>query len=273
MCPFPDNIIQRDPNLPRSEYSEILGIKVDKLTLPGLFEKVQKNSLMDGKTLVGYLNIHAFNQCYQYPFFRKFFSSASINICDGFGVKFAAKFLDQTNLNRQTPADWMPEFCGFCAENHLTMYFLGAAKGIADIAAKKLINKYPSLCIVGTHDGYFNKEQNNPENDLVLQEIQVVKPDILLVGFGMPLQEKWVMENWDSLTCKVIMPVGALFDYLSGNVKRAPRWMTDHGLEWLGRMLIEPKRLWKRYIIGNPVFYFHVIQQKLKILHFPSENP
>lgn len=272
MAPFPDQIIARDQTLPRTAYSEIFGVKVDKLTLDELFERVKINTSLGGKSILEYVNIHAFNQCFEYPFFRNFLIQANIVICDGFGVKIAAKFLDDTDLQRHTPADWMPAFCGFCAENNLSMYFLGAAPGVTEIAANKMREQTPGLKIVGVHDGYFNKEQAHPENQAVLNEIQRSKPDILVIGFGMPKQEKWVIENWDSLDCKLIMPVGALFDYLSGNVKRAPRWMTDHGLEWLGRMLIEPKRLWRRYILGNPTFFYHVIQQKLGRLSFPDDT-
>jgi N-acetylglucosaminyldiphosphoundecaprenol N-acetyl-beta-D-mannosaminyltransferase len=88
-----------------------------------------------------------------------------------------------------------------------------------------------------------------------------------VVGFGMPAQEKWILENWNSLNVHIVFPVGAFFDYLAGDVVRAPRWMTDHGLEWLGRLLIEPRRLWKRYVIGNPLFIWRVLLQKLKMIN------
>jgi N-acetylglucosaminyldiphosphoundecaprenol N-acetyl-beta-D-mannosaminyltransferase len=88
----------------------------------------------------------------------------------------------------------------------------------------------------------------------------------------MPLQEKWIMENFDRLDVKVVMPVGAAFDYVSGNVRRAPHWMTDHGLEWLGRMLIEPKRLWRRYVIGNPLFLWRILLQRIGLLKIKQKR-
>lgn len=240
------------------------------MTRDELFAKLISLTGAEEKSVLESVNIHAFNQCFQFPVFRNFVSNANLVICDGFGVKIAARFLDNTRLIRLTPADWMPLFCQVCAEKNITMYFLGAAQGIAETAAKKLREKCPRLSIVGVRDGFFDKSKASPENLAVLEEIHKCKPDILVVGFGMPLQEKWIYENWDDLEFKVVMPVGALFDYLSGNVRRAPAWVTNHGLEWLGRMLIEPHRLWKRYVIGNPLFYYRVLKQKLGLLSFPE---
>jgi N-acetylglucosaminyldiphosphoundecaprenol N-acetyl-beta-D-mannosaminyltransferase len=107
------------------------------------------------------------------------------------------------------------------------------------------------------------------ENREVVARINRAVPDILLVGFGMPLQEKWIAENRAGLDASVIMTVGAAFDYLAGEVRRAPRWATTRGLEWLGRLLVEPHRLWRRYLIGNPLFFWRVFLQKLKL---PGRN-
>jgi N-acetylglucosaminyldiphosphoundecaprenol N-acetyl-beta-D-mannosaminyltransferase len=100
----------------------------------------------------------------------------------------------------------------------------------------------------------------------VLQAINATSPDILLVGLGMPIQERWLMENWGFVKAKVALPVGALFDYLAGEIPRAPHWMTDHGLEWLGRLIVEPRRLWRRYLLGNPRFLWLVLKQRLGLL-------
>ncbi len=136
------------------------------------------------------------------------------------------------------------------------MYFIGGKLGIAEKSAIILQRHFPDLKICGTHDGYFNKEMQSNENLKVITEISKNAPDILIVGFGMPIQEFWIEENWDKLNFNVAILVGAMFDYISGETKRAPKWMTDHGLEWLGRLIIEPKRLWHRYLIELPYFFF-----------------
>jgi N-acetylglucosaminyldiphosphoundecaprenol N-acetyl-beta-D-mannosaminyltransferase len=99
---------------------------------------------------------------------------------------------------------------------------------------------------------------NRPENNLVIERINQFDTQILVLGFGMPMQERWILENLAVLQVKIAFPAGALFDYVSGELPRAPRWMTDNGFEWLGRLLIEPRRLWKRYILGNPLFFYRL---------------
>ena len=121
---------------------------------------------------------------------------------------------------------------------------------------------FPKLLISGTQHGYFNKNPGDIENSNVVEIINRAQPDILLVGFGMPLQEKWLSENRESLNVKIAITCGALFEYLSGDLKRGPRWMTEHYLEWLARMIISPRRYYKRYLRDNPIFLFRIIKQK-----------
>ncbi len=144
-----------------------------------------------------------------------------------------------------------------------TFFLLGAKPGIADKAAQKLIDRFPDLKIT-THHGYFDKTTDSEENQRIIRKINASKANILVVGFGMPLQEKWLKENWDSLNVNIGFPAGALFDYISGELKRGPRWMTNNGLEWLARLLIEPRRLFWRYVIGNTLFLYLVLKEKLR---------
>lgn len=146
------------------------------------------------------------------------------------------------------------------------MFFLGSKPGIAEKAAQRLQERHPNLVIAGTHHGYFDKTPGSLENEAIIQQINAARPNILIVAFGMPLQEKWLMENWERIDANIALTGGAVFDYISGELARAPRWMTDNGLEWLGRLLIEPGRLWKRYVIGNPLFLWRILLQRLGVL-------
>jgi N-acetylglucosaminyldiphosphoundecaprenol N-acetyl-beta-D-mannosaminyltransferase len=170
--------------------------------------------------------------------------------------------------DRMTWADFAWTLAEYCVQQGFTLFLLGARPGVADEAADRLREKLPDLHIVGTQHGYFDKTQDSEENRSVIQRINAVRPNILVVGFGMPLQERWLMENWDQIEANVALTGGAVFDYVSGNQRRAPRWMTDNGLEWLGRLIIEPRRLWRRYVIGNPVFFYRVLKQRLGLLKF-----
>lgn len=150
----------------------------------------------------------------------------------------------------------------------LTFYFLGGRPGVAQKASQRLKEHSPDLRIVGIHHGFFDKTPGSSENDKVVHMINRVKPNILIIGFGMPMQERWLMENWDQIEANVVITAGAILDYVSGTLRRGPKWMTDHGFEWLARMIIEPRRLWKRYIIGNPLFVWRVLKQRMGLLKF-----
>jgi N-acetylglucosaminyldiphosphoundecaprenol N-acetyl-beta-D-mannosaminyltransferase len=194
--------------------------------------------------------------------FRALLNRADLVFCDGFGVRLAAALLGKPLHHRLTPPDWFPDLCArFAAKGH-TLYLLGSCPGITEQVANRLTAASPSLRIVGCGHGYFDKILGSPENQAVVDAINAASPDLLVVGFGMPAQERWIAENWPHLNTRVALPVGAMFDYLAGVTPRAPRWLTDHGLEWLGRLLIEPRRLWRRYILGNPLFLYRVLRQK-----------
>jgi len=125
-------------------------------------------------------------------------------------------------------------------------------------ASRQLTLRCPGLRVAGVHDGYFDKAPGSADNARVVRDINASGADILLVSFGMPLQERWLMENWDVLRVNIALPGGGALDYVSGSLRRPPRWLRAIGLEWLGRFILEPRRLWKRYFIGNPLFMFRV---------------
>jgi N-acetylglucosaminyldiphosphoundecaprenol N-acetyl-beta-D-mannosaminyltransferase len=219
-----------------------------------------------GKARVVYVNISAVNLAQDLAWFRDFINRSDIAYCDGFGVKWGARLLGLQTPYRFTPPDWIALLAEECARQHFSLYLLGAQPSVAEKVAVTLKKQFTDLTIAGTHHGYFDKTPGAGENKAVLEAINAAKPDILLVGFGMPIQERWLMENWDRLEVNVALPVGALFDYLAGEIPRAPHWMTDHGLEWLGRLIVEPRRLWRRYLIGNTRFLWLVLKERCKRL-------
>jgi N-acetylglucosaminyldiphosphoundecaprenol N-acetyl-beta-D-mannosaminyltransferase len=247
---------------------KILGTHVDTIDKLRLDDHIEEFIGLNQKSIVSNVNVQALNIAFKNNWFRDFLNQSDIVFCDGFGVKVAAKILGYDIHERITYADWTWDLAELCERNNYSLYFLGGKQQVPELVAQNLKKRFHSLKVIGTHHGFFNKTPGHPENEAVIQSINALKPDILLVGFGMPLQEKWIMENFDRLDVKVFLPVGAAFDYVSGNVRRAPRWMTDHGLEWLGRLIIEPRRLWKRYIIGIPVFFYRVLLQKFGLIKY-----
>lgn len=244
----------------------ILGVKVHPLQVPELHQEIKKIIQNKEHALILNVNVNCLNLAYQNRWLIDFLNSAEIVFCDGAGVLFGARILGYHIPQRITYADWMWELASFAADNSFSLFLLGGKPKIADIAASALVKKYPNLLISGTHHGYFDKKPGSVDNQTVIDLINSTKPNILVTSFGMPLQEQWLKENWDKLEVNVALTGGAVLDYVSGTLKRAPRILTDHGLEWLGRMIIEPRRLWKRYILGNPIFLWRIVLQKLGFL-------
>ena len=253
--------IEEPGPLSRGQVARVLGVKIDLLTLDQVLVFIEQTILNGRRAIVANVNVHAANLAYSLPWFRAFLNQSDLVFCDGFGVMLGARLLGYKIPERFTPPDWIARLAALSVEHDFSLFFLGARPVVAEMAAERLRGQFPSLRIVGAHHGYFVRSPGHPENEAVVQLINRLKPNILIVGFGMPLQEQWLLENWDDLDVNVALPVGALFDYMSGVVRRGPRWMTDHGVEWLARLVIEPRRLWHRYLVGNPLFFWRVLRQ------------
>ncbi len=241
----------------------ILGVQVHPLTVDQLHEELAQLIETDAHAEVLHVNVHGMNLSADNPWLRDYLNQAEIVFCDGAGIILGARILGQHIPERITYADWMWQLAEFAAARGYSFYFLGAKPGIAQTAADRMIAHFPELKIAGVRDGYFNKDNGHPDNEAVLADINAARPNILIVGMGMPMQERWLLDNWSRIDANIALTGGAVFDYISGDLKRAPAWMTNNGLEWLGRLLIEPRRLWQRYIVGNPVFLARVIRERL----------
>lgn len=241
----------------------ILGVQVHPLTVDQLHEELAQLIETDAHAEVLHVNVHGMNLSADNPWLRDYLNQAEIVFCDGAGIILGARILGQHIPERITYADWMWQLAEFAAARGYSFYFLGAKPGIAQTAADRMIAHFPELKIAGVRDGYFNKDNGHPDNEAVLADINAARPNILIVGMGMPMQERWLLDNWNRIDANIALTGGAVFDYISGDLKRAPAWMTNNGLEWLGRLLIEPRRLWQRYIVGNPVFLARVIRERL----------
>jgi N-acetylglucosaminyldiphosphoundecaprenol N-acetyl-beta-D-mannosaminyltransferase len=247
----------------------LLGIRINRITLDELLSFLAGSVRNGDRTIISYINVHALNLACESPRFREFASQSDLSFCDGVGIKLAAALTRQKLDHRFTPPDFIERLCEAAATEGWRIYFLGAKPGIAARAADNMRSKFPGLQ-VEAHHGHFDMTAGGRENSAVVQAINGFHPDILIVGFGMPLQEQWILDNMDSLDVKVLFPAGALFDYLSGSLPRAPRWMTDHGLEWLSRLAVEPRRLWRRYLIGIPLFYWRILLHHLFSVPLPG---
>jgi len=241
---------------------EMMGINIHTISLDEMLEHIFQTIEQDGRSIVANVNVHAMNIAYENPTFRRFLQNSDVVFCDGHGVRFGAFLLGQRIPYRYTPPDWIPRLIQLCASRDVKVYFLGGRPSVAQKAADYLQRTVVGQCRIEAHHGFFEKDCDHPENRDVIEKINHAQADILVVGFGMPLQEQWIADNWSKLKVSVAIPAGAAFDYLSGEMVRGPRWMTESGLEWLARLLVEPRRLWKRYLFGNPLFLYRVLRQR-----------
>lgn len=187
--------------------------------------------------------------------FREIYGKAFLVVPDGVSLLWAAKFLQTPLEGRVNGTDLFERLCAIAAEKGLKIFLLGGRPGAADKAAEILQARYPDLKIVGTHCPPYGFESNSAELALINAKIQAATPDILFVGLGAPKQENWIYANYQQLNVPISIGIGVSFELVAGMVQRAPVLMQKSGLEWLFRLIVEPKRLWQRYIVGNPILF------------------
>jgi len=207
-----------------------------------------------------FVNPYCLNMLLDDPDYYQALQQADAIFPDGIGVNLACRILRTPLRENVNGTDMLPFLCQAAVREGLTIFLLGAKPGIAARMKNNLEKQYSGIKVIGEHHGYF---KSGEETDQVISAINAASPDILLVAFGVPRQEKWLIEHGSRIQCHVAMAVGGLFDFYSGNIPRAPIWMRELGLEWVYRLWQEPRRMWQRYLVGNPLFVLRVIKWKM----------
>lgn len=202
-------------------------------------------------------------QCYDRPDMAKIVANAGMATTDGMPLVWMAKHCGFTDSSRVYGPDLMLKLCALSEERGYTHYFYGATDEVLEQLRENLLKKFPKLKIAGMFSPPF-RPLTDEEKDSVSEKINSTKPDLVWCGLGTPKQDYWVAEFRPRLEAAAILAVGAAFNFHAGHVRQAPRWMMKSGLEWLFRLCSEPRRLWRRYIIGNPRFVFQTLKQWIR---------
>jgi N-acetylglucosaminyldiphosphoundecaprenol N-acetyl-beta-D-mannosaminyltransferase len=244
----------------------LLGRKITCLTIEAIQEAIALSCKRQQQITVANYNVHAFNLSLQLPWFHSFLDQSEITHCDGIGIIKALQFLglDVPSQYRVSYTELMPELLAQCDRQGWSVFLLGTKATHIEAAIQNLEQDYPNATFAG-HHGYFSIT-DQAENDLIIEQINTIRPNILIVGMGMPVQESWVQLYRDRLKTNAILVGGAVIDRLAGVVTDCPAWISRLGLEWLYRFVREPKRLAARYLIGNPAFLFQIALAKFQRL-------
>ncbi|MDJ0677701.1 MAG: WecB/TagA/CpsF family glycosyltransferase [Calothrix sp. MO_167.B42] len=244
----------------------LLGRRITCMTVPAIVEAIHTACITGKKITLAHYNVHSFNLSMQLPWFYEFLQNSEIAHCDSVGIIKAIGYMG-LNLPIEYRASYtllMPKILEKCNEKGFSVFLLGAKPEILETALERLKQQYPQVNFSG-HHGYFEKDDTK-QNEAVIKQINQANPNILIVGMGMPIQEKWVSQHRHSLDVNAIMVGGAIIDRLAGVVSNCPRLISNMGLEWLYRLSQEPKRLAVRYLLGNPAF---VLQMALAKFYAP----
>lgn len=235
----------------------LLGVDIDNIAMGDAVDLIVRRAKLKMRSRFAFVNADCLNHSTKNFRYEVILSRQDAVFPDGSGVAIAARMLGEKISDNVNGTDMFPLLCEEARKRGLSLFLLGSKDCIAKSAADRMCSLYPGLKIAGTHHGYFSRSE---EKD-VIRKINKSKADILLVGFGAPRQEVWIDILHDELKCPVCIGVGGLFDYYSERIPRAPLWLRKAGFEWIWRFLQEPRRLWKRYLIGNPVFLIRVLRE------------
>ena len=238
----------------------ILDVRIDNVSMQSAIDRIV--SMLDGhRAQQGcFINPHNINQTIRMSDYKKVLAEAELVMADGYGTMLAGKILRRPVRQNLCGTDLFPRLCDELSGMGKSIYLLGSVPGAAEQVADWVRNHYPDVIIKGCDHGFFTTEEE-PETVCRIAEADV---DLLVVAMGVPMQELFIARNLDALNVQAAIGFGGLFDYFAGRIPRAPQWVRDVGMEWLYRLVQEPRRMWRRYLIGNGLFLARVCHERLR---------
>ena len=240
---------------------KLFDTRIDAIQIPQVLQEMEK--WIGEKNFGNYICISNMNDIaygYKDEQIKKATNAASLSVPDGMSLVFLARLKGFDIKERVYGADLMQGFFKMAVQKGYRNYFYGGSEEALKGLTANVKKQFPQLKIAGFYSPPF-RPLDKKEKGEIIDKINEVSPDVLWVGLGCPKQQLWMSEHRGRLKVPVMVGVGAAFDFLSGNKKQAPKWMRNNGLEWLFRLVKEPKRLWKRYLIGNTIFVWLVLKE------------
>lgn len=223
------------------------------------------NVLPDKKLLINTINAHSYNTALKDELFQRALINGDVLIPDGVSIVKACKWLNAKSQPKERIAGWdlfafemdkLNKKGGKC-------FFMGSSEKVLSLIRKRASVDYPNI-VVETYSPPYKPEFSEEDNKAIVEAINKADPDLLWIGMTAPKQEKWTYSHWNELNIHChVGTIGAVFDFFAGTVERAPIWWQEHGLEWAYRLVKEPKRMWRRYIIGNSLFLWNISKEKI----------
>jgi len=229
----------------------LFGVPCDNVTMEAALKRLDE-LVVRRSSFAAFVNAHCMNIAYRDAEYRAILNRADAVWLDGSGMRIAGRIRGFEVPDNVNGTDMFPLICA----KPYRIYMLGAAPGVAEKAMENAKKLFPVAQFVGAYPGFF---ADGEEERAAIEKISALDPDILLVAMGVPAQEKWIDRHRTELRCGVALAVGGLLDFVSGRIPRAPMWMRKCGIEWMFRLYQEPLRLFRRYVIGNPLFVLRLL--------------
>jgi len=243
------------------ERVDVLGIKISAINMDMALNEIESWITSRERHYVCVTPAHSVMDCYLDPELYPLFNGSGMTVPDGMSIAWLLKLRGYRHVERVAGSDLMDVTMRYSVKKGWKHYFYGGRKGVPEKLAKYFQAKYPGVQIAGMYSPPF-RPQTEAEDEAIIGNIRQLKPDIVWIGISSPKQERWMAEHVDKLGVPVLIGVGAAFDFLSGQKKRAPLWMQKMGMEWVFRFATEPKRLWPRYRM-YPLFGILALAQLL----------
>lgn len=243
-----------------------LNIKIDNLSQDELLSAAKELVKARKKSMIAFANVDVIIRAEKDSYLQEILRKSDYTITDGKPLIWISQLYKRPIKEKISGADFVPALCEIAEREGYSVFLLGGAEGVPEKAAGNLLKKHPELNIAGLFSPEYGFEKDQAQLKMIREKISAASPDILIVCLGCPKQEKFIYENMGNYQAVLSVCAGATIDFLAGNVSRCPRWISNAGFEWFYRVLMEPRRLFKRYFIDDMVIF------RLIFKYWPQKN-